>query len=149
MSNNKTIHSTIKEQIIHSIDYAENQITKRNWPKAIQCLNNIIKAYGKETPAKAYVLLSISYRLQGHNQKAMNTIQKGLLLHSEDKILQSEYDKIIKNDNKLSALTLQQDNNHIKTNANLLKKLTISLSYYNDSKHIHRHFFRCWMKWQK
>lgn len=139
MSNNKTIHSTIKEQIIHSIDYAENQITKRNWPKAIQCLNNIIKAYGKETPAKAYVLLSISYRLQGHNQKAMNTIQKGLLLHSEDKILQSEYDKIIKNDNKLSALTLQQDNNHIKTNANLLKKLTISLSYYNDSKHIHRH----------
>lgn len=142
MKNNQKLCSTIKDNLVQGIRYAENKINENDWPKAIQCLDNIIKNFGENAPINVYALLSICYRLQKKYEDALNIIYKGIDLHGNNAALMLEYKKIMKNNEKTSSFTQYLSSKNTDCNEMLHKKITISLSYYNDSQHLQRHFDR-------
>jgi len=76
------------------IEAAEEAMTGKDWPAAIERWGRILQTYKRKTPAGVYVRLSIAYRRQTKYPEAEEVLAHGLKKHTDYMPLYIEYAEV-------------------------------------------------------
>ena len=73
------------------IAQAEQAMNERNWPEAIKRWQKVFITLKEQTPAEAFVLLSMAHRFQGNPDTAEKIIKHGIARHPENISIMAEH----------------------------------------------------------
>lgn len=97
------------------IAQAEHAMNERNWPEAIKRWQKVFITLKEQTPAEAYVLLSMAHRFRGNPKTAEKIIKQGIAKHPENISILAEHVELarVKKDRSEEVSRLQHLNQRI------------------------------------
>lgn len=78
------------------IELAERAMNNQDWPEAIRRWQKVFITFKEQTPAEAYVLLSMAHRFRGTSDIAEKIINQGISMHPENIGILAEHVEVAK-----------------------------------------------------